>query len=285
MSAPQENIRGNELEVPRYLPEFFWMGKDIDALDTVVIQPGKTAFVPVDLTTLTIMSEQLAGWQLAQMEAHTRSRYMQMGIEVHENASQRIKAALDAHQTQAEVLVQNHFPSEFTLRPGGLFQPFLLGKSRVTGEELVELHESGDLTIRGEEGSDWNWRYKECTRKSPHDIVGIDFALKDERFWLPKGAATIDPYARDYRKQIDAQLEQVPNGEIPNIWIGETRASLLLNPKVHGVIRDRNHFNSPLIKGGQTNWNVRVEMRGDPSQVKKVSFDFARPAPRSLKQL
>lgn len=279
----------------RNVGEKFWKGPDLVTLEDVIVYRYTNVPIVVAPNSLPplhgLPPEVLSGV----VRASVRSRYAQLGINLHDDIggqiAQRIvendKQALDGsikEQFEARALTFNHCARPiFIPRGAHLFRFFYeFVQSMVRGKDLISLVESGEIKVNGTYGFDWTWSYSEKGKDTENNIVGMQIRIKTEgRRWIPPDLdnkplvldLAYDPTGYDYRKRIDTMLEPIPYDEREKLWVGET-VPINLGPSVEAildkvVVRDIEGFdietlglqtNSRLIDGGKTHWPIRVEV-------------------------
>lgn len=267
----------------------FWKGPDIaTAADVMIYRYTNTPVIitPNSLPPLHgLPPEVLSGV----VRASVRSRYAQIGIDVHDDIGGQIaqwivendKQALDGsikEQFEARALTFNHCARPiFIPRGAHLFRFFYeFAQPVVRGKNLIALVSSGEIKVDGAYGSDWAWSYEHTG--AGENIIGMHIRIKPEgRRWIPPHhddePIVIDDRGSDYRKEIDDLMYPIPEDESEKLWVGET-VPINLGPSIEAildkvVVRDIGKFdigtlglqtNSRLIDGGKTHWPIRVEV-------------------------
>jgi hypothetical protein len=270
----------------------FWKGPDIVTAGDVTIY--RHTNIPIIITP-----ESLPSLYRCQPEAlrytrtSVRSRYAQLGIDLHDDIGGQIaqwivennKQTSDGRiqeQFEARALTFNRCARPIFIPEGThLFRFFYEhAQPALRGKNLISLVNSGEIKVDGEYGSDWMWSYNR-NGSGEDNIIGINVCIKSEgRKWIPPGDnkpivldLAYDATGYDYRKRIDVILEPIPYDNKEKLWIGET-VPVNLGGRIEAilskiVVRDTSKFeietlglqtNSMLIEGGKTDWPIRVEV-------------------------
>lgn len=271
----------------------FWKGPDIVTAEDVTI--NSVTNVPIIITPESLPSleglppEALNGV----VRASLRSRYAQLGIDLHDDIGGQIAQWItrNSYQTtsgaikeqfEARALTYNRGTRLIFIPKGShLFRFFYeFAQPMIRGKNLTSLVDSGEIKVDGTYGSDWMWHNQ--TGSGEDNIMGIDIRIKSEgRRWIPPNPdnkpiildLAYDSTEYDYRKRIDTMLEPIPDDNREKLWIGET-VPVNLGRRIEAildkiVVRDNNKFeietlglqtNSHLIDGGKTHWPIRVEV-------------------------
>lgn len=284
---PQVPIRYTYLEqFRRRMEGKFWKSPDITLFEDAVLEAGKEQPVPIIIPLLTFVPfVDMPTDTLAFAQISTRSRFAQLGIEVARDTVHEIVRDItsnDRYITEKGLLTKvpviNRASRRIRIPQGvGLFQFYYESSPCVQDKELMDLVESGAVSIDGEKGKDWDYDVLFDEYVNSRRPVGIRFRLDSKRklwlppkrIWLPgeteeKPIEIPDTPENDYRRVIDGFLQPVPSSEKPIHWIGETISRLKLDPNVNAVIVAVNsdewrHVNSLLIEGG-TDWKIRTEI-------------------------
>lgn len=272
----------------------FWKGPDVVTAEDVTIY--RHTNIPIIITPKSLpplhglSPEALNGV----VRASVRSRYAQLGIDLHDDIGGQIAQQIvrDNYQT-VDGDIKEQFPAwAFTFNrcsrpifiPKGvhLFRFFYeFAQPMVRGKNLISLVNSEEVKVDGAYGSDWMWLYNRIG-SGEDNIIGMQIRIKDEgRRWIPPDPdnkpivldLAYDSTGYDYRKRTDAMLEHIPYDDREKLWIGET-VSVNLGRRIDAIldkiaVRDSNKFeietlglqtNSMLIEGGRTDWPIRVEV-------------------------
>ena len=268
----------------------FWIGPDIGTTYDVIIPPNG-AIVEVDVT---LPYEDLRPFTdfdpygLSTIEATTRSRFAQLGLEVPKSAFADIARTFywipqeDGTKKRFGGIVpaQNWSARPIKMEAGTkFFSGHFWDGETIIGEELHSFV-GRDILISGQENETWRWWYSPNSTGEIEDIQGIEFFIDEKsRSWIPPSTVPMsinDGHSRNHnRAGVDKYLHSpVPIRQKPTLIIAQTMADIELTPKVHGLIEmalsphglpigqgetDDIQTNSVFIRGGNTYGKMRSE--------------------------
>lgn len=269
------------------LKDGFWIGPDVATPVKRTILPGNLVHLPVAFTDVPEIFARLDPAAFFYAGVSTRSRWAQLGLEVHETASIAIAESLtpirqeplDPYRYAAVVPVLNLSTRPIHVPEGSkLFRLFFYNAgSWMRGEELLENVSSGSIRLSGEPGEDWLLHER---------VDGILLSLNSNmRRWIPPDLPNATPLTIsdrtgvDYRRIADSYLRPITPSRSPILWLTETSSVVTLDPSVHALIdfvlfrkgkmlpaKLVTHVNSRLIAGGETNWPLRAEIYGPTTE-------------------
>lgn len=271
----------------------FWKGADIVTAEDVTVY--RHTNVPIVITPDSVPPLfGLPPEALSYAKTSVRSRYAQLGVDLHDDIGGQIaqwivendKQTLDGgihEQLNTKAFVFNRCARPISIPKGvHLFRFFYeFAQPMVRGKDLVSLVKAGEIEVDGRYRFDWLWAYNE-RGKGIDNIVGMQIRIKDEgRRWIPPDPdnkpivldLAYDTTGYDYRGKIDAMLEPIPYDTEEKLWIGET-VPVNLGKRIEAildkiVVSDSSKFeietlglqtNSRLIDGDRTRWPIRVEV-------------------------
>jgi hypothetical protein len=268
----------------------FWKGPDIVTASDVTIY--RHTNIPIVITPNSLPPlhglppEALNGV----VRASVRSRYAQLGIDLHDDIGGQIAQWIveNGYQTMSGCIEQEFEARAFAFNrcarpifiPKGshLFRFFYeFARPAVRGKDLISLIKSEEIKIDGKQDYDWMWSYNRIG-SGEENIIGINIRIKSEgRKWISPHPTNepiiIKEQEGDYREEIDELLVPIPQDKNEKLWIGET-TPVSLGQSIEAilgrvVVRDSAIFeietlglqtSSRLIDGGKTNWPIRVEV-------------------------
>jgi hypothetical protein len=288
-------------EKPSIGPEVpFWRGPDVELVQDVIVPPGdyKYASVLVRKDGFPGALQDDLGL-VRNLRASVRSRYAQIGIDVHDHGEQLYHSLITrseefAQNDSIELRMQllNHGMRPVELPVGSrIFRPFYdVGRPKLINEGLEEMIDSGQISIEGEFGPNKDWYY--AFDEIGENKLGVYVRISDEnRMWIPPGDDPIridDNGGNNYRAEIDRLLSPIPESPGQKLWIGETKPHIKLGDSVHGILHRAvlpdvegkgareawgTHVNSYLIDGG-TDWRVRVEVLSSTTREHMPNFVY-----------
>src|SRR3989344_389490 len=280
----------------------FAIGADVEVLGQVLI-PGKnraTAILKPDC--LPQAAYELGPEILSLLDISTRSRAAMTGAVVTEFLSRNNGHLIDTFEpgdweklrsgqsVSIPVSVRNNTQRLIVVeKPTRLFRLYSpIAATPLVGDALRQAIGAGDIRIDGQEGRDWRYLPDDPRTGT---CPGIAVTLNPERFWLPPDPLHPEvslegemPLA-DFRRYIDSLLAPIPPNARDIYWIGET-APVELSPGHYSILGNKlpngsRHMKSLLLDPGRP-WSrdmgkrsgIRVEIRGDPKDVKNVLFFF-----------
>lgn len=277
----------------------FWKSPDIAIAQPVLLLPGQSKFTPINFPANLQLFDNLPVDLITYMATSTRSRFAQIGLEVH-GAGQLIAESLEDEKYKiggtpypATVMLRNHSQRPIEIDKNTplfrLYSSTYLAHPplRVQGDSLLLLLANGDIELTGEKGHDWDIAYYqyESRQGGPAGLMlRID---KSSRRWIEPDTAPIkipEGKDKDYRVLIDSILRPVPAFSERVHWVGETTSEVTLAPSVNGIIESHtatspglsgmvdgmDHLASPLIDAGFSN-TIRTEI---VSPTDKSAPDF-----------
>lgn len=278
-------------ELDKRLEGKVWIGPDISNTDEVYIPANGSQIVTVGLPDTFEPFVGMDTYALSLAEITTRSRFAQIGLEVPPGQGPFIGASIAGEEYQsgdgtryAQVAVRNFAPSPIYLPEQTPFFSFYYWNGRtLEGEALME--EFGKtIQIQGGEDEDWRWWYGEGQSYEKDTVKGIEFFIDQDTARTIRAGQTplvLDSSAATLhnRHQVDQYVEPLYDSEDSVFWIAELSAHLTLSQGIHGFLNEaatvgrapslldngeeKNHHrqtNSIVLKGGNTNSNIRVEI-------------------------
>jgi len=174
---------------------------------------------------------------------------------------------------------------------------FQASPKRLLTDEALVGSIGNRISLDGTYGKDWiliGPDYNPIPLDS-NQAIGLGLRLEPERYYPEKGEP-VDILGKlplgyqSYREFLDNEvLIEIPENDQPPFWVTQTACSMyippgytgILNPHVRTITADGDdifpeHVRSTLIKGGETNWPIRIEIISPPLIEKDQTLpDFA----------
>jgi hypothetical protein len=254
----------------------FWVSPDITIEKPTLVEPGQNLLnqnIVINVSDLP-PGVNLTRGTIGSLRVAVRSFYAQTGIEIVLGQANIPEAELIKLKEKGSALIPvdiKNYSNRAVEVSGRVMRLFWVNdQNRLRGEDLAQAVKNKDIEVEGEEGKDWyiagfNEGDKiSTTGENGSEGLSIIVKVNPEKYYIPFAKV---PVKRDesvpIREQLDSLLVKIPEGEKPELEIGETPRITLGKNTVAiintGAENGQRHINSPLIDPG-SDWKIRTEM-------------------------
>ncbi|EKD65192.1 MAG: hypothetical protein ACD_50C00164G0003 [uncultured bacterium] len=245
---------------------------------------------------------------LPQLEAHVRSRYAHIGLDVigvWQDISERVyKEGRSVFDNPIEATVINHSGRPIEFVPNAkLFHLFHAPEaSYIHGEELESIigtEKDMPVCIKGEEGKDWIIARETSPATGREEARGVFLRISVERYWIPPSnvPVRVTEEGSFHRVREDLFTYILKKTDDPNypmardsFWVGKS-SHLELADDIY-VKLDHEAYaltngsfekvglqtHSPLVEGGRTRHSLHSENKGDVDWIRVTVVRNGEPA-------
>lgn len=270
------------------------LGSDAVTLTAHTIPSGETRSIPIDLHHIRSTSPKEVYHSNGSLSFSTRSRLAQYGGEFLKKFRSHLSYALSHPDNLASTSIPftNYSAAPILIEPGDVFKVMKKQGPPLTGSDLLDHIESGEIEIGGQEGTDW-WLAKDKYQVA----IGVGMFVRQPETWIPQRDTPLciqGGTTQTFREELAKYLQPVLPEDPAHITISETHRPLYTSEHLiafldqhttavapEGVrIANEGQINAPALYGGypRNPWPIRTELRRAPEQRQSTNNGLHRTA-------